>query len=404
VTPFCRFAAFRKLAIFAPFFDGDVFMRARKNAPFLIAGILLVVGSSRLSQSATGSADQIDPQLLQKTVEHGVSYLINEGQAPDGSYSAQVSPAVTAICTAALLRSGRSPDDPAVAKSLKYLEGFVQKDGGIYRPNSSIQNYETSIAIMCFVEANKDGRYTKLIKNAENYVKNIQWGGDGSLDRSDIKYGGAGYGSSKTRPDLSNTSFLLDALQSAGADSSDEAVQRAMVFVSRCQNLETKYNTTPFAAKNPDGGFYYTPADGGKSAPGGTTPDGGLSSYGSMTYAGLKSMIFAGLTKDDERVKAATEWVKKHYTLEENPGLGQRGVFYAYHSFAKALNALGNDEFADAKGVNHHWKAELVAALAKRQQANGAWVNSDSRFDEGDPNLVTSYALLTLSYCKPLAK
>ena len=302
-------------------------MPTRAKYLFLLAGFVFVLTSARLSLSAEAAAERVDPQLLQKTIERGVSYLINEGQAPDGSYSAQVSPAVTAICTAALLRSGRSPDDPAVAKSLKYLEGFVQKDGGIYKPDSSIQNYETSISIMCFAEANKDGRYTKQIKDAEKYVKNIQWGGDGMLEKSDIKYGGAGYGRSKTRPDLSNTSFLLDALQSAGADSSDEAVQRALVFVSRCQNLESQYNTTPFAAKNPDGGFYYTPADNGASAVGGKTEDGGLRSYGSMTYAGLKSMIFAGLTKDDQRVKAATQWVKEHYDLDSNPGLGSAGCF-----------------------------------------------------------------------------
>jgi len=379
-------------------------MLTRANFLYSCGGVLLVLAFGRMVYAAEAAADKVDPQVLQKTIERGVSYLVNEGQAPDGSYSAQISPAVTGICTASLLRSGRSPDDPAVAKSLKYLEGFVQKDGGIYKPDSTVQNYETSIAIMCFSEANKDGRYNKLIKNAENYVKNIQWGGDGTLDKSDIKYGGAGYGKSKTRPDLSNTSFLLDALQSAGADSSDEAVQRALVFVSRCQNLESQYNATPFAAKNPDGGFYYTPADNGTSAIAGKTDDGGLRSYGSMTYAGLKSMIFAGVKKDDPRVKAAVEWIKKNYDIDANPGLGQAGLFYSYHTLAKALSALGSDEFTDAKGVSHHWKAELVSALAKRQGANGAWVNSASRFDEGDPNLVTSYVLLTLSYCKPAAK
>src|SRR5262249_55449711 len=161
------------------------------------------------------------------------------------------------------------PDDPAVAKSLKYLEQFVQSDGGIYKAGSTIQNYETSIGIMCFAEANKkDGRYKKQIKAADEYVKSIQWGADGKIDETNINYGGAGYGRSKTRPDLSNTSFLLDALQAAGDEANDAAVQRAVVFVSRCQNLESKYNTTPFAAKNPDGGFFYTIADGGSSVAG----------------------------------------------------------------------------------------------------------------------------------------
>ena len=142
-------------------------MLTRANFLYSCGGVLLVLAFGRMVYTAEAAADKVDPQVLQKTIERGVSYLVNEGQAPDGSYSAQISPAVTGICTASLLRSGRSPDDPAVAKSLKYLEGFVQKDGGIYKQDSTVQNYETSIAIMCFSEANKDGRYNKLIKNAE---------------------------------------------------------------------------------------------------------------------------------------------------------------------------------------------------------------------------------------------
>ena len=103
-----------------------------------------------------------------------------------------------------------------------------------------------------------------------------------------------------------------------------------------------------------DGGFYYTIAAGGSSQAG-ETPDGGLRSYGSMSYAGLKSMIFAGVKKDDPRVKAAHEWITKHYTLDENPGMGGDGLYYYYHTFAKALAALSNDQLVDADGKSHDW-------------------------------------------------
>ena len=116
-----------------------------------------------------------------------------------------------------------------------------------------------------------------------------------------------------------------------------------------------------------------------------------------MTYAGLKSMIYAGLKQDDRRVRAALEFIRKHYTLEENPGQGQRGLYYYYHTFAKAMALLGDPTIVDAQGVNHDWRRELVAALAKRQDASGAWVNRDDRFMEGDPNIVTSYGLLALA-------
>ena len=170
--------------------------------------------------------------------------------------------------------------------------------------------------------------------------------------------------------------------------------------MSRCQNLETEHNTTPFAAKNPDGGFYYTPTGEG-SSPAGKTANGGLRSYGSMTYAGLKSMIFAGVADDDPRVRAALDWARQHYSLTENPGLGEAGLYYYYHLFAKALAATGMKTLTDESGQQHDWRAELIAELAAHQKDNGSWVNADSRWLEGDPNLVTGYALLTLSYCKP---
>ena len=123
-----------------------------------------------------------------------------------------------------------------------------------------------------------------------------------------------------------------------------------------------------------------------------------------MSYAALKSMIFAGLKADDPRVKAAIDWAKKHYSLTENPGLGEGGLYYYYHLFAKALAAVGEPILIDDTGKAHNWREELIAELAKRQQPDGSWVNKNSRWMEGDPNLVTGYALLTLSYCKPVAK
>lgn len=334
-----------------------------------------------------------------KAVAAAIDFLATKGQAPDGSYSANVSPAVTALVTTGILRAGRSPDDPLVSKSLQYLQGFVQPDGGIYNPKSSHANYETCIAMMCFAEANRDGRYKSLLEKADKFVKGIQWDENEGHDVASVNYGGAGYGSKK-RPDLSNTSFLLDALRAAGNGPDDPAIQKALVFVSRCQNLESEYNTTAFATKNPDGGFYYTPAAGGASMAG-DTPEGGLRSYGSMTYAGLKSMIFAGVGPDDPRVKAALEWAQKHYDLAANPGMGEAGLYYYYHTFAKALDALKLAKIKDADGVEHDWRAELLGELTTRQRPDGAWINPTTRWMEGDPNLVTAYGLLTLSYLRP---
>ena len=356
--------------------------------------------------SLTGAANAVeqapeppaDAAAYARAVDRAIAFL-QKTQAPDGSYAAQAGPGVTAVAAAALMRQGRSPNDPLVAKSLAYLERFVQPDGGVSLKNSMYRNYETSLALVCFAAANRDGRYQKLIQNAEKFLKANQWAEAQGQDKSSPNYGGAGYGKHK-RPDLSNTHFLIDALRAAGAGPGDEAMKRALVFVSRCQNLESEHNTLPFAAKNPDGGFYYTAAAGGESQAG-NTPEGGLRSYASMTYAGLKSMIYAGVKPDDPRVKAAMKWIQQHYDLSTNPGMGTSGLYYYYHVFAKALDATGVNELVDADGQKHNWRHDLVAELLKRQRPDGSWLNADPRWLEGDPSLVTAYSLLALSYCKP---
>src|SRR5262245_17933362 len=121
-----------------------------------------------------------------------------------------------------------------------------------------------------------------------------------------------------------------------------------------------------------------------------------------MTYGGLKSFLYAGVSKDDPRVQAAVRWIRAHYTLDENPGMGKAGLYYYYHTFAKAMQALGEDPFADAAGNKHAWRRELFEALRKRQQPDGSWRNEGDRtFGEGDPNLATAFAILSLSYCRP---
>lgn len=352
------------------------------------------------SSLASGQETQSTPNSakLDASISKAIGFL-EQSQADDGSFSAASGPGITAIVASALLRNGRTVNDPVVTGALKYLEGHLHADGGIYQEGSRYKNYETSLSIVCFQLANKDGRYDDLLAGAEKFVKAQQWDEDEGHEISSMSYGGAGYGS-HSRPDLSNTSFLVDALHEIGRGEDDPALQKALLFISRCQNLESEHNTSPHAAKVNDGGFYYTVAAGGQSQAG-QTPEGGLRSYGSMTYAGLKSMIYAGLSRDDPRVQAAYDWICKHYTVTENPGMGDNGLFYYYHTFAKALSTIGDDHVIAADGKSHDWRAELAEQLISLQKVDGSWINSNARWLEGDPNLVTAYSLLALSYCRP---
>jgi len=350
-----------------------------------------------LCGSLTAFAQAKRKPLYEKVVARATNYLRTKGQAADGSFSRHLGPAITALVTTAVIKNGGG-NDPMVAKSLKFLDKFVQKDGGIYQPKSLYRNYETSLAILCLDAANKGGRYTKTIKRARAFIRGLQWDKSEGITKSSPKFGGAGYGKHR-RPDLSNTSYFVDALKGSKDKEDLDAIKRALLFISRCQNKESPHNTTPFAAKINDGGFYYTPANGGKSQAE-TTANGGLRSYASMTYAGLKSMIYAGVDPADLRVKAALSWIKSNYDLKSNPGLGSSGLFYYYHTFAKALHALKTEVFVDKSGKKHFWKNELLGELNRRQRSDGSWANSNQRWLESDPNLVTAYALMALSYCK----
>lgn len=320
-------------------------------------------------------------------------------QSDDGSWTKSDLIGVTGLVTTSLLRSGVSADDPMVAAALKHLLASQKPSGGFHSKDSLQKNYATCITIFALSEANQDGRYDSAIKKAEGFLRELQWDQGEGIESSDPAFGGGGYGSHQ-RPDLSNTQYLIEALRKAGVKDDDPAMKKIRVFVSRTQNLESDANTTKFAGKIADGGFYYTPAAGGDSKAG-TTENGGLRSYGSMTYAGLKSLIYAGVKEDDERVVAAKSWLQNHYTLQENPGMGQQGLFYYFHTLGKTMSLVAADgTFVDADGKSHQWKVELAAKLEELQQRNGSWQNPADRWYEGDPNLVTAYSLLGLSYCK----
>ena len=337
------------------------------------------------------------PDDLKAVIDKAVAALKTR-QTDDGSFAPKLGgPGITALTVAALIRAGQAPDSPLVAKGLKYLEGNIQKDGGVY--SKGLANYTTCLAIMAFKEANAAGKYDKVLDSATTFVKGLQYG-EGT-DPKDVKYGGVGY-DGKGRPDLSNTHFMVEALLAAGVSKNDPSVKRALAFVSRSQNLPGEFNDQPFATKATDydkGGFVYNPTDPEKQKDDKKTANGGLRSEGGMTYAGLKSFLYAGVGKDDPRVKAAVAWIRKNYTVTENPGQKLAGLYYYYHTFAKAMDALGEDQFADAKGVKHDWRQELFDELKKKQAADGTWTNTNGAFLENQPELATAFAVLALSYC-----
>jgi squalene-hopene/tetraprenyl-beta-curcumene cyclase len=383
------------------------------NVRLLILNALLLLGalfSASSSTSGAGPTKRVGPDSRQwnSTVDKAIAYM-RKTQNADGSWSGPPhNRGITGVIVAGLLSTGKvSLDDPMVEQALKYIESLVNQRAGHIAgqdPKVQLQNYVTSVNVLALTKANRAERYKKVIGDAVEFLKHLQWDEEEGKQPSDDFYGGAGY-DSKSRPDLSNTQYFLDALEAAGVPKDDPALKKALLFVSRCQNLKGEHNDQPWAGKINDGSFVYSAAGGGQTKVTDQPLEGGrLPGYGSMTYAGIKSMIYCGVSRDDPRIQKAYEWIKKNYTVDENPGMpkarSQWGLYYYYHTMAKTLDTLGLDNVVDAAGNQHDWRADLTQALAKRQRPDGSWLN-ENHWLEADPNLVTGYSLMALSYCKP---
>ena len=187
----------------------------------------------------------------QTVVDKAVAAL-KKNQEDNGGWSTQKNIGVTGIVAKALIDCGVGPDAEPTAKGLKYIEGLInEKDGHISgdNPRDGLKNYVTSVNVMALAAAKKDEKYKKIIGNAATFLKKLQWDDGEGKKPEDEFYGGAGY-DSKSRPDLSNTQFFIDALKDAGVSKDDEAFKKVVVFVSRCQNLKSEHNKLPWPARS----------------------------------------------------------------------------------------------------------------------------------------------------------
>ncbi len=351
-------------------------------------------------------AQNTDPQraISQRVLRSGARYLI-ASQEESGAWFSQAGPGVTCLVLKALIQEPSvGPKHAAVRRGLEFVAKFQRDDGGFYSAEGLLRNYETCVALSLFALLDEPA-YKKRAAAAQKFLKDGQWDESEGKSIDDPWYGGAGYGRHK-RPDLSNTQMMLEALHDSGLPKDDPTYQKALVFIQRSQML-TESNDQPFAKGSSDGGFIYTPANNGESKAGTHEVNGRieLRSYGTMTYAGFKSMLYAGVERDDPRVKAALDWIGRYWTLDFNPNMPQKqsreGLYYYYHVFARALAAWNEETVKDQIGREHHWRRELVEKLAKLQRKDGSWVNEADRWMEGHPALTTAYAMLALQAAFP---
>lgn len=358
---------------------------------------------------APAAASAVDRAEVVAAYDKGLDYLLTQQKDGVWSVQGQPDPGFTAMCATSLLeRPGglREKDRAAVDKAVAFVASSFADDGGTNSPQN--RNYVTSASVMALAAAGRP-QDRAVIEKAVAYVKSLQFDEEG-----DPSYGGIGYGSDKTRSDLSNTQYALASLRAAGISEDDPVFRKALEFLEASQNRkENEKPGVPTEAKDPatgatvvrgnDGGAGYRPFD--SKAGFVTLPDGKkvAVSYGSMTYALLRCYHFCGLGKDDGRVKAAVDWISRNWALDKNPGMPAEqhadGLFYYYATIGKTLPALGIDKLEGPGGKEIDWRADLASRLLAIQKPDGSWVNEKDRWMEGMPVLATTYALTALAPC-----
>ena len=330
---------------------------------------------------------------IEAALTNGVGFLLSS-QAEDGHWSDPQMPALTALPLWALTgaKAGGERADAACRRAADFVLKTQRPDGGFYVPKpgrggGGLGNYNTSVCLAALFDSGLAPKAALL--SARSYIASSQLTGD------DTMAGGFGYDRASRRryADLSNTAYAMNAMAKTASleefrtngNRADLDWNSALAFV---ENLMKK--------EGPEaGGAAYnerTPQAGTATNAQGRVH---LRAYGSMTYAAVLSMCAARLDRGDPRVRQSLEYLAKNWTVEENPGMGNQGLYYFYEIMARALSA------AQVPRVGgHDWKAELSAKIVSLQRPDGSWLNENNRFWEADPVLCTSFAMIALSLCK----
>lgn len=319
-----------------------------------------------------------------------------------GKSAGAAAPGMVGLVVKALASSpGKLRESNAtVGKAVKYMLGMQQPSGAMVDPKLGLENYNTSIVVIALA-ALENPEYKPVLEKAKKFILTCQLDEETGFkpDEHTRAYGGFSYGSIK-RADISNSGFSMEALNALGLEKDSPAWKNAVKFLKRSQDNDETNDSAEMKGGDNTGGFVYYPS---KSEFGNVTTKSGKQlpkPYGNMTYMAVKSLIYAGVKKDDPAMQAAFKWIKNNYAVDHQPGgVGTQGYFYYTNVMSKALTAAGITEIDLADGKKANWAKDLSAQLLKMQNADGSFSNEAQRWMENDAVLATSYALDALNMC-----
>ncbi len=329
--------------------------------------VTIVMNSSVCQAQNPGRRIVVNPETVQKSIDRSVAFLLS-GQKDDGGWDdyTDYPGGVTSLVVLALLNAGLPPDHPKVAAGLNYV-----------RQRPAQKTYSVALQSMAFCAANPS-KYAAEIQRSAEWLVNSQ-SADGSWT-----YGERG----GSNGDPSNTQFALLALYEA---------QRAGAKLSR-DDWKAVYSRSKdywLKIRNKDGSFPYNA--------------GGNDIRGSMTCAGIASLVIVGSQLDDSEasangsiqccsesrsnnsiINAGLQWLTTNYNVRSNPGLGQFHLYYLY-GLERAGRMTGQRFLGD-----HDWYREGAEVLMSIQEP------VTGRFDTpyqglGNAYSETSFGLLFLA-------
>ncbi len=312
-----------------------------------------LVAAVLLGGAVTARAAVTDAQVT-RAIEKGKEYLISQRNGDGSIGKGLAGDQLLAFMTLAYM--GLHPNRPVIGDALDWALA-INPDGDLDgRPGGhKCRGYSLPIRTMALSYV-----HNKLLGDRRNLVRQKMMEDILRYQIGQTTDGGWRYGLDATNWDFSVTQWPILAMRDAslvGIEIPEEPLRKAQKLYYEKQNA--------------DGGWSY---------------QGGRSSYGSMTAAGVASVyIIADLldpgsgcpcaggrssrtaSEADRRIDNGLEWLSKNYTAKTNPGKGGHHLYWLY-CVERVGIAAGYKYFGD-----HDWYAEGADYLVGKQNADGSW-------------------------------
>jgi hypothetical protein len=277
-----------------------------------------------------------------------------------------------------MLRSGQSltpfvldallsvPHEMAgVEKAFDFLKRTIGTDAIDY------PNYSMGLAARVAARLKRNASPWTSSLRAQQFTEENGWSHD------DPPYGAWGMGGEPRRPpeaghvDLAMTRYAIEGLAAAGVGATDLAMQKALVYLERCQN--------------PDGGFFFSTVNLDTNKAGDV--NGKYRSYGTTTCDGLLAMRAAGVAESDPRIARAKAWLKQNHLEERAPGFDIEPARMGW-----------------SDGLRFYYAAAVTRAtpelpvILPPPRADGSFANGNKLVKEDDPLIATAFAVRVLCH------